>query len=111
MRNERRRSGMGHYSMIIRGGRIVDGTGRPSFIGDLAIDGDRIARIDGLKTSTADTELDARGLVVAPGVIDLHTHFDAQLFFDPYCTISGWHGVTSVVIGNCGFGFAPVRPE
>jgi len=78
---------------------------------DLAISDGRIARIDGLRTSTADTELDAAGLVVAPGVIDLHTHYDAQLFFDPYCTISGWHGVTTVVIGNCGFGFAPVRPE
>ena len=102
---------MADYDLIIRGGRVVDGTGRPSFIGDVAVKDGRVAKLDGLRTASADRELDAAGLIVAPGVIDLHTHYDAQLFFDPYCTISGWHGVTSVVIGNCGFGFAPVRPE
>jgi|SRR5882724_6391 len=102
---------MAEFDLIIRQGRIVDGTGVPSFIGDLAIKDGKVAQIEGLRTATARRVLDADGLIVAPGFIDLHTHYDAQIFWDPYCTISGWHGVTSVVLGNCGFGFAPVRPE
>ncbi|HEX9683545.1 MAG TPA: amidohydrolase family protein [Acidimicrobiales bacterium] len=102
---------MGDYDLIIRGGRICDGTGLPSFVGDLAVSDGKVAKIDGLRRATAERELDAEGLVVAPGFVDLHTHYDAQVFWDPYCSISGWHGVTSVVMGNCGFGFAPVRPE
>ena len=104
-------SKVAEYDIIIRGGTIVDGTRVPRYMGDLAIKGGRIARIGGLKHATARKVLDASGLIVAPGFIDLHTHFDAQVQWDPYCSTSGWHGVTSVVIGNCGFGFAPCRPE
>jgi N-acyl-D-aspartate/D-glutamate deacylase len=67
-----------------------------------------VGRVDG---SDAAREVDASGLIVAPGFVDLHTHYDSQVFWDPYCTISGWHGVTSVAIGNCGFGFAPAKPD
>lgn len=102
---------MAQFELIIRNGTIVDGTGLPRYVGDLAVADGKVAQRDGLKTATADREIDATGLVVAPGFVDTHTHYDAQLFWDPYCTISGWHGVTSVVIGNCGFGFAPCRPE
>ncbi|WP_380871629.1 amidohydrolase [Sphingomonas sp. DBB INV C78] len=83
----------------------------PKWVGDLGIKNGKIAAIDNLKSATATKEIDADGLIVAPGFVDAHTHYDAQIFWDPYCTISGWHGVTSVVIGNCGFGFAPCRPE
>src|SRR4029077_12332385 len=67
-----------------------------------------IGRID---AADAAEVIDARGMHVAPGFVDLHTHYDAQVFWDPYLTLSGWHGITSVAIGNCGFGFAPVQPE
>ncbi len=90
---------------------IVDGTRAPRYRGDIGIKGGRIADIGRLGAGDCASEIDASGLIVAPGFIDLHTHYDAQVFWDPHCSISGWHGVTSVAIGNCGFGFAPVRPE
>ena len=102
---------MSDFDVIIRGGTIVDGTRTPRYVSDIAIKDGKIAQIGGLKGKTAARELDASGRIVAPGFVDLHTHYDAQIFWDPYCTLSGWHGVTSVALGNCGFGFAPSRVE
>jgi N-acyl-D-aspartate/D-glutamate deacylase len=102
---------MARYDTVIRGGMVVDGTRMPRRRCDVAIANGRIAKLGHIKPADATRVLNADGMVVAPGFVDLHTHYDAQVFWDPYCTLSGWHGVTSVVIGNCGFGFAPVRPE
>jgi N-acyl-D-amino-acid deacylase len=99
------------YDHIIKGGMIVDGTRQPRFRADIAIKDGVIAEIGNLDRAEAREILDASNLIVAPGFIDLHTHYDAQLFWDPYCSLSGWHGVTTVVTSNCGIGFAPVRPE
>ena len=102
---------MARYDLLLRGGTVIDGQRTPRYTGDIAIADGRIAQIGNVSESDAARVFDARDLIVAPGVIDLHTHFDSQIFWDPWCTMSGWHGVTSVVIGNCGFGFAPVAPE
>ena len=102
---------MKEFDVVIRGGTIVDGTGIPRYRGDLAIRDGRVARISGRIPAGAAKEIDASGCIVAPGAIDLHTHYDAQLNWDPYATLSGWFGVTSLTIGQCGFGFAPTRPE
>src|ERR1700749_916438 len=99
------------YDLIIKNGLIFDGARAPRYRGDIGIKDGVIAEIGHLDGADAARTIDAAGLVVAPGFIDLHTHYDAQLFWDPYCTLSGWHGITSLVIGNCGFGFAPMRPE
>ena len=101
---------MTDFDTLIRGGIVVDGSRVPRYRADVGIKNGIIAKIGNLKTASAGKVLDATGLIVAPGAIDLHTHYDAQIHWDPYCTIDGWHGVTSVTIGNCGFGFAPVHP-
>lgn len=100
-----------HHDIVIKDGMIFDGTGAPRVRGDIAIDGGVLAAIGRIDASGAGEVIDATGMHVAPGFIDLHTHYDAQVFWDPYCTLSGWHGITSVAIGNCGFGFAPVQPD
>ena len=96
------------HDLIIRNGTIVDGTGADAYRGDVAVDGQRITAIGDLSNETATREVDATGLVVTPGFIDLHTHLDAQIAWDPLMTSSSWHGVTTVLMGNCGVTFAPV---
>jgi N-acyl-D-aspartate/D-glutamate deacylase len=98
------------HDLVIRGGTLVDGSGEPAETGDLAIDGERITAVGGT-AGAARREIDADGLLVAPGWVDIHTHYDGQVTWDPYLTPSSWHGVTSVVMGNCGVGFAPAKPD
>jgi N-acyl-D-amino-acid deacylase len=98
------------HDLIIRDGSIVDGTGRQAFVGDVAIDGKRIAAV-GEVAGRGHREIDAEGMLVTPGWVDIHTHYDGQASWDPLLTPSSWHGVTTAVMGNCGVGFAPVRPE
>jgi len=98
------------FDLIIKNGTVVDGTGAPSFRGDVAVRGDRIVEV-GKVDGTAHRTIDADGRIVSPGFVDIHTHLDAQLAWDPIATSSCWHGVTSVVLGNCGVTFAPCKPE
>ena len=103
------------YDLIIRGGTLVDGTGSTSRVADVAVSNGIIAAVGtapgGRITEPAAEELDATGLLVTPGFVDIHTHFDGQITWDELLTPSCWHGVTTVVMGNCGVGFAPVHPD
>ena len=96
------------HDLVIRNGQIVDGTGNPSYEGDVAVQGDTITAL-GKVPEQGVREIDAAGAAVTPGFVDLHTHLDAQLFWDPLASPCCWHGTTSVVIGNCSVTFAPVR--
>lgn len=97
------------YDLVIRGGSVVDGSGNPRFVGDIAIQGEKIAAV-GRVEGEGKQEIDASGMLVTPGWVDVHTHYDGQATWDPILAPSSWHGVTTVVMGNCGVGFAPVRP-
>jgi len=99
------------HDLIVRNGTLVDGTGIPKYQTDVAVKNGRVSLISGRIRAQATKEIDASGCIIAPGAIDMHTHYDGQLNWDPYCSLSGWFGVTSLSIGQCGFGFAPTRPE
>lgn len=97
------------HDLIIRNGTIIDGSGADRFVGDLAVDGHKITAV-GSVTGKGRREIDATDQLVCPGWVDVHTHYDGQATWDPLLAPSSWHGVTTVVMGNCGVGFAPVRP-
>jgi len=97
------------HDLVIRNGKILDGSGKKPFFGDIGIDDGKITSV-GKIDRPGKEELDAKGNLVTPGWVDIHTHYDGQVSWDPYLTPSSWHGVTTAVMGNCGVGFAPVRP-
>src|SRR3954449_587930 len=98
------------HQLVVRGGAVVDGTGAPAREADIAVDDGRIVAI-GAVADRGEVEIDADGLLVTPGWVDIHTHYDGQATWDPMLSPSCWHGVTTVVMGNCGVGFAPVAPD
>ena len=98
------------YDLKVTGGTIIDGTGAPRFLGDLGIKNGKVVAM-GSAPSEAVRTIDATGKIVSPGFVDIHTHYDAQVMWDPMVSCSPWHGVTTIVMGNCGFSVAPTRPE
>src|SRR6185503_6673946 len=101
---------MADFDLIIRGGTVADGTGEGTREADIAVKDGRIAAVGTVPGKGAE-ELDAKGLLVTPGFVDIHTHYDGQAVWDSHLQPSSWHGVTTAVMGNCGVGFAPVRPH
>jgi N-acyl-D-aspartate/D-glutamate deacylase len=99
------------YDLVVRRGRVCDGTGMPSYVADIAVRDGRIVKIGRVDATGAALTIEAEGLWVTPGFIDIHTHYDAQLHFEPTASPSSWHGTTTVFIGNCGFTLAPAKPE
>ena len=98
------------YDIILKNGAIIDGTKKPRYEGDLAIKDGKIAAMGSIKEK-AGTTIDASDMVIAPGFVDIHTHYDAQILWDNKLSVSPWHGVTTALMGNCGFGIAPTKPE
>ncbi len=99
------------HDLVIRGGTVVDGTGAPARTADIAVDGGRISSVGSCAGEDANRTVDADGLLVTPGFVDIHTHYDGQATWDEVLAPSSWHGVTTLVTGNCGVGFAPARPD
>lgn len=99
------------FDVIIKGGTLIDGTKTPRKVTDVGIKDGKVAKIGGLGNATATRIVNATDRIVAPGVIDVHTHYDAAIFWDPYCTPSGYHGMTTAIVSNCGFGFAPCKQD
>lgn len=98
------------YDLKIVGGTIIDGSGAPAFTGDVGIVNGHIVALGSAPAAASET-IDASGHVVCPGFVDIHTHYDAQIIWDRSLSVSPWHGVTTAIVGNCGFGISPMRPE
>ena len=101
---------MSSVDLIVRGGSLIDGTGAPRHTADVAVHHGRVVEIGTLR-ERGDRELDADGLLVTPGFVDIHTHYDAQLHWDPTASPASWHGVTTLLTSNCGFTITPTKPD